>query len=167
VTAEQRAVNADGRPAIVHLNRDTCATIHPRLAHADVATVEVQATTIGELLARHGVHRAALVKLDIEGAELEILEAIDSATLARVDQLTVEFHDFIDPGQSAAVVDAIERMRRAGFLTVKFSRDNSDVLFINRDRLRITAWQRLWIIGRYKYPRGIVRIATRWLNSRK
>src|SRR5689334_261395 len=74
ITAERCAVNGDGRPVVLHLNRgsDTCATIHPGLAQPGVVTVGVQGTTIGDLLARHDVERAALVKLDVEGAELEI-----------------------------------------------------------------------------------------------
>jgi FkbM family methyltransferase len=165
ITAEQRAVNSDGRPVELHLNRGSaaCATIHPRLAQPGVVTLTVKGTTIGELLARHRVDRADLVKLDVEGAELEILEALDPGTLARIDQLTVEFHDFIDLEQSGAVQAVTERLRNAGFQCLRFSLDNSDVLFVNR-RMPLSRPQRLWISARYKYPRGISRRVRRWLG---
>lgn len=165
ITAEQRAVNSNGRPVELHLNRGsgTCATIDPTLAQPGVSKLEVQGTTIGELLSRHRVDRAALVKLDVEGAELEILEALDPDTLARIDQLTVEFHDFIAPEQSGAVQVVTARLRGAGFQCLRFSLDNSDVLFVN-PRMPLSRPQRLWISARYKYPRGISRRVRRWLG---
>jgi hypothetical protein len=123
----------------------------------------VPGTTIEDLLARHRVDRAALVKLDVEGAELEILEALEPDTLARIDQLTVEFHDFIDPEQSGAVQAVTARLRAAGFQCLRFSLDNSDVLFVNR-RKPLSVPQRVWIFARYKYPRGISRRLRRWLG---
>jgi FkbM family methyltransferase len=161
LTAEPCAVTADGMPVRVHLNRDTCATIDPRLAQSDVASVEVAATTIGELLKRHAVARVALVKLDVEGAELDILQRIESDVLARIDQLTVEFHDFLDPSQAVEVTQVMQRMDREGFACLKFSRDNTDVVFLNRARLPAGPLQRLWLAARYKYPRGIVRRLSR------
>jgi hypothetical protein len=35
-----------------------------------------------------------ILKIDIEGAEWEILDSIDSNTLLRFDQIAIEFHDF-------------------------------------------------------------------------
>ena len=40
----------------------------------------------------------ALVKIDTEGAEAEILEGASHATLARIQQFIIEYHDFRVPG---------------------------------------------------------------------
>jgi FkbM family methyltransferase len=40
----------------------------------------------------------ALVKIDTEGAEAEILEGASNATLTRIEQLVIEYHDFRVPG---------------------------------------------------------------------
>lgn len=43
----------------------------------------------------------ALVKIDTEGAEAEILEGASEATLARIKQFVIEYHDFLVPGSLA------------------------------------------------------------------
>lgn len=166
VSAEHRVVTADGRPALVHLNPHTCATIDPRLAEPGVATVEVAGTTVGELLERHGIDHVALLKLDVEGAELEILEAMPADVLASIDQITVEFHDFIDPSQAGAVARVIRRLKNSGFACFKFSLDNTDVLFVNRARMRFGLIQRMSLAVLYKYPRGAGRRARRLARRR-
>jgi FkbM family methyltransferase len=59
-----------------------------------------------------GGERLALLKLDVEGAEVEILEGADEATLARVERVALEYHDFLRPGCRERVA---ERLTRAGF----------------------------------------------------
>jgi FkbM family methyltransferase len=158
VAAEPVAVTADGAPVRVHLNRETCATIDPRLAQTGAATLEVQATTVGGLMDRHGITRVALVKLDVEGAELEILSRLPSTVLQRIDQLTVEFHDFLDPGQAGDVARVKARLAAEGFDCFNFSLDNTDVVFVNRaSGLALHPARRAWLTARYKYPRGILR----------
>lgn len=166
VRAEQRVVTADGRPALVHLNPNTCATIDPRLARPGVATVEIVGTTVGELLERHGIDHVALLKLDVEGAELEILEAMPTDVLGLIDQITVEFHDFIDASHADAVARIIRRLKDAGFACFKFSLDNTDVLFVNRTRMRFGLIQQVFVALRYKYPRGVGRRARRVVRRR-
>ena len=48
-----------------------------------------------EFLAQHGLKSVDLLKLDIEGAELELLSALTSPS--NIAQITVEFHDFMFP----------------------------------------------------------------------
>lgn len=166
VIAEPRAITADGAPVHVHLNADTCATIDPRLAQAGADTVEVQSTTVGELMDRHGIERVALIKLDVEGAELEILQRLPSDVLARIDQLTVEFHDFLDPSQADGVRRVKARLAAEGFDCLSFSLDNTDVVFVNRaSSLALTAARRAWLIARYKYPRGVARRVARTVRG--
>jgi FkbM family methyltransferase len=165
LSAEQRVVTADGGGAVLHLNPRTCATIDPQLAEPGTATVTVPGITVSELLERHGVQRVALLKLDVEGAELGILQTLPSDVLATIDQLSVEFHDFIDRSQADAVAAAIRRLTDTGFVCFRFSLDNTDVLFVNRARLPFGPRQRLWIAARYKYPRGIARRVRRLIGA--
>ena len=58
----------------------------------------------------------ALLKLDVEGAEVEILEGADDATLARVARVALEYHDFLRPGCRARVE---RRLVRAGFTHIE------------------------------------------------
>jgi hypothetical protein len=38
------------------------------------------------------------LKVDVEGAEIEILEGVDAETLAKLRRVVVEFHDLFRPG---------------------------------------------------------------------
>jgi len=68
----------------------------------------VRAYRIGELLDELGWDSADLVKLDIEGAEREVLED-GAAWLPRVRHLLVELHDRFEPGCTAAFEAAVGR----------------------------------------------------------
>jgi FkbM family methyltransferase len=163
LTVEQLAVTGDGEPARLYVNHTTCATIQAGLSQAGAPTVEVPGVTLAGLLDRHGLEHVALVKVDIEGAELAMVAAASDETLRRADQITIEFHDFLDPGLGGPVRDARRRLRAAGFAELAMSRDSSDVLFVNRSRIAFGAGHKLAATITQKYPRGIGRIAARRL----
>ena len=54
-------------------------------------TVSVATVDLAQLSARHNIQTWDLIKLDVEGAEYEILKSIDHAIAT---QLTVEFHNW-------------------------------------------------------------------------
>jgi FkbM family methyltransferase len=154
LTVEHAAITGEGEVAALHLNRSGCATLEPRLALPGAEVVEVPATTLAALLERHRLDRVALVKVDIEGAELPMIHGSTVETLSRVDQFTIEFHDFLEPGLADAVASARRRLRAAGFADFQLSRDNTDVLFVNAARV---PFSRAGAAIAYKYPRGIAR----------
>lgn len=71
------------------------------------AGARVPAVTVRTLLERAGKERVDLLKLDIEGAELELFEAERSAWLHRVGVILAELHDWRRPGCSAAFYRAL------------------------------------------------------------
>jgi methyltransferase FkbM-like protein len=56
---------------------------------------------VAELIERTGAATVGLVKLDVEGAELDLFTG-DTSWLERVQALAVEFHDRYRPGARAA-----------------------------------------------------------------
>jgi len=68
---------------------------------------EVEAVTIPELMERAGVSRVDLLKVDIEGAEHELIVA-GPAWLRRVGALVIELHE-THPGASAATAAVLAR----------------------------------------------------------
>lgn len=70
---------------------------------------ELAAYTIAGLMQRAGVELADLVKIDIEGAELELFSENVDTWLPRTKVLLVETHDRYRPGTSRAVFEAINR----------------------------------------------------------
>lgn len=126
--------------------------------------VEVAGMTLDGLLGMLSLDRANLVKVDIEGAEFAMFGAASDDVLRRCDQITVEFHDFMDPTLTPAVEDVIERMRGLGFLAIRFTRKfHGDVLFIDPVRTGLGTAEHLYARHVLRTTRGIRRILGRTL----
>mgnify|MGYP000931830116 CR=1 FL=1 len=106
-------------------------------------TITVEAITFARFMELAGLTRIDLLKMDIEGAEIEVIPSIPRQTLANIGQITVEFHSHPMFGFSLvqAVEDAIAHLEKNGFLAMDFSEGTRrDVLFINR-RICAVPWR--------------------------
>jgi FkbM family methyltransferase len=161
---ERLAVAATGEDVQLRVGgSDEDATIAAAVPRGNGAVEHVRGVTLAELLDRLELDRAALVKMDIEGAELDVLETAAPETLARFDQLTVEFHDFLVP-EWRQRVDAIDRrLRRLGFHGLRVSRDRSDILYVNLAVHPLGRLTRLWLTLRYRYLWGAARVVRKRL----
>ena len=56
-----------------------------------------------------------LVKMDIEGAEWEILLNTPAHDLLKIEQLTVEFHDFIEKDKKQLTTECVKRLKSLGY----------------------------------------------------
>jgi FkbM family methyltransferase len=74
---------------------------------AETAAARVPAFTVAQLIDRLGVERLDLLKMDVEGAEAEILRS-SADWLGRVDVLVVELHDRFVPGCGEALNTALQ-----------------------------------------------------------
>jgi FkbM family methyltransferase len=95
------------------------------------SSIQVEAVTLGELVSQIQKASIDLVKMDIEGAELDILEKLPLEVMQRFRQITVEFHQFLYPESRPRVEAVKRRFRDAGFWVVDFTRTNMDVLFVH------------------------------------
>ena len=76
--------------------------------------------------------RVDLAKFDVEGSEVEVLEAVSASDLANCGQVTVEFHDKRLPLTRADVARVCRRMRREGYGVLHANWPYvDDVLFVN------------------------------------
>ena len=99
--------------------------------------VEVAALDFGEALRRLG-GRVDLVKLDIEGAEVGVLQSASASDLASCSQLTVELHDKRPPFTRCDVESVCRRMRSEGYGIVNANWPKvDDVLFVNLKRMSV------------------------------
>jgi FkbM family methyltransferase len=112
----------------------------------DVKTIEVETVALKDLLAGRTVD---LVKVDIEGAELDVLLAATDDALLSVGQFTVEFHDFWYPELAGRTEEVKQRLQDLGFWMMRGTPNNKDVLFVHPDhkpgffaRLYIGLWLR-------------------------
>jgi len=93
--------------------------------------VTVPTLDFSEAVNRFG-DRIDLIKMDVEGAEIGILESASASDLASCVQLTVEFHDKRAPFTRRDVYRVCRRMRAAGYgIVIANWPKVDDVLFVN------------------------------------
>lgn len=94
--------------------------------------VNVTCLTLGQLLERIDQPKIDIVKMDIEGAENEVLLKTSPETLLRIAQLCVEFHDIFSPEMGPTVRRVRSRLKSLGFAEVNANWPyTDDILFIN------------------------------------
>jgi hypothetical protein len=129
--------------------------------------VEVEAITLEQALALDPEGRIELIKMDIEGEEVPVLLEAEAALFDRVAQMTIEFHDFLDPASLPQIRTVIARLEKLGFFAVRMSwRSYGDMLFINERLEPLSLWQRVWLKYIHKYSQGLKRILKRWFQKR-
>lgn len=130
-------------------------------SHIDAGRhVQVPAVRLDKLLADHGIQEIDLLKVDIEGAEISVLDSIPPGRYQCIRQINVEFHDFIEALHIGDDVRRIkEQLKELGFTCVVCTRPNKDVLFINqryfrinplvlslnRAYIRLVGWYHVWL----------------------
>ena len=108
-------------------------------AAGPIRTIEVQAISLPDLLSLIGCQRVDLIKIDIEGAEIDVLAACPDEVLKNIAQISVEFHDFCHITDLSDVKRTLQRLRRLGFFSVRMSRvGHQDTWLINRRLLHIS-----------------------------
>ncbi|MGO9959536.1 MAG: FkbM family methyltransferase [Solirubrobacteraceae bacterium] len=166
LTVDQLAITRSGEATTLFVNpSSTAATTDERLVRSDAPSVRVDGISLAGFLDRHRLARVALVKVDIEGAETAMIQDATLETLRRVDQFTIEFHDFLDPALVPEVRRAKQRLRSAGFVELAMSGDNSDVLFVNRAQIPFGPYHHAAAVFAYKYPRGVGRRVERRIRA--
>jgi FkbM family methyltransferase len=129
-------------------------------------SISVHTLTLESLMQQVGIAQADLVKLDVEGAEIEVLMQVSDATLKRLRQVTVEFHDFAVPHITAEDVARVKsRMDEAGFWSISFSARNTDVLFINRSAGVLGPLEYYWVAYVVRNVLGLGRRLRRWVGG--
>lgn len=120
----------------------------------------VEATTLADIMQAHDLEHVDLLKLDIEGAELDVFERAARDTLGRCTQITCEFHDFLSREDIPRIRRIMQTMS-ADFHVVSISLFTyGDVLFVNRDRTRGWRFIRAQLLV-HKYVEGLRRTVRR------
>ncbi len=76
---------------------------------------DVETTTIDEVVTECG--RVALLKMDMEGAEYNVMPVCSESALRRIDRIVAEVHVFA-PDHPAELKNLIQRLESAGFTVV-------------------------------------------------
>jgi FkbM family methyltransferase len=84
-----------------------------RLATGQLAGVPViRVISLADAVALTGADVVDFLKLDVEGAELDIFEGADAATLRRIRKMAIEYHDNIRPGTLAGLQELLRATHR-------------------------------------------------------
>lgn len=131
----------------------------------EAGQVTVPARSLGNFLTEVAPDGLDLLKLDVEGAEIAALASVTDEQLARIAQITVEFHNFCGYVTVEEVERTIERLRALDFEVFNFAYYvHTDVLFVNRRLVKLSAWDRFRIGVWYRLSRGVGRVIARRLK---
>jgi FkbM family methyltransferase len=157
----QAAVCGEDGMVEFHVNSTQCSSMLFRQQTGQGGmTTSVRSVTLPTFLKINNLDRVDLLKADIEGAEVDMFDHTPDELLQRVDQLTIEFHDFMDSALGPGVTRVRQQLRRLGFHELDFSRNRMDVLYVNMRSHPISSLAKLDLIAT-KYRRGLSRILGR------
>lgn len=101
---------------------------HVNVLHDETISYDVEAVTLDTLRSRVGVDTVDILKLDLEGAEYELLEGLTPGQLRPFKQVFVEFHHHaVAHFREADTRRLVKRIADFGFRT--FSVDDHNYLF--------------------------------------
>jgi FkbM family methyltransferase len=128
--------------------------------------VHVKTIGLAGLLEQMRVEYVDLLKVDIEGAEIEMFDAMPDSVAPAFGQLTVEFHDFC--GVPVAAIERVsKRLGKLGYAAIKFSRHTyGNVWFVNTRRLNVSQFDLAHAKYIYRNVAGAARILARALTAR-
>ena len=159
------AVGGNDGTITLRLYQHKCATTQYALVKGErhIGEVEVPLVSFARFRALAGIGVIQLLKVDIEGAELDMFEAMSDAEFADIEQITVEFHDFLDLSYVPRIQAMLKRLVAVGFYVLNISlRHHADVVCLNMDAFPLTALARAQM-QIHKLVQGAVRVPRRHL----
>ena len=87
--------------------------------YAGGSRLEVETTSLAEILSQQARAECDVLKLDIEGAEYEVLHRLcSSGDIRKAGQVLVEFHHKVTQHTLADTQQTVAQMKRSGFRLV-------------------------------------------------
>jgi len=124
--------------------------------------VSVEGITLNEFINRLGIkEKIGLVKIDIEGAEIPLFSSISDDTLTSIEQIAVEFHDFLikDDDYKTKMNAILRKLKSLGFEIVQISlHDYREVLCINKKVLSLSLASKIRITTIHPFLKSIKKL---------
>lgn len=76
---------------------------------------KIKTKTLESLMVENEIDYIDILKVDIEGAEYDVMPSISDETYSKIGQITIEFHDFIDNSLKEKTQNIIDKLRNLGF----------------------------------------------------
>jgi FkbM family methyltransferase len=130
-----------------------------------IDVIEVPALSLPDVFELAGARPLDLLKIDIEGAEIELLNTCPASILQQIKQISVEFHDHCDITPAGEVNATLARLHKLGFFSVRMSRHgHHDTWIINRNLCDISTIELKFLESVAPTWMGIKRVARRQLK---
>lgn len=101
---------------------------HNNIINDSVISYNVETITVDKIFDYLGIDNISLLKLDIEGEEYPVLRSISKNSLERIEQISVEFHQFcVARYTKDDTSKVVMRLKESGFRT--FTNDGKTFLF--------------------------------------
>jgi len=163
ISKRQIAIVPEPGDVSFHIRSESVSSsIYQLDTHQHLDTITVPGVTLEQLLQELGWSELDLLKSDIEGAEIQVLEATSDDCLRRIKQISVEFHDFSRITPAKQVEATIRRLERLGFSSVRMSRiGHQDTWLINRKLCPLSTSEFLYIKYAVRNWLGLRRVVDR------
>lgn len=97
--------------------------------------VKVRALSLNSIVKELGHESIDIIKMDIEGAEYEVIDTILKSDL-RPKMLLIEFHHRFKGVGKEKTIASVEGLREAGYLLVSVSVTGSEVCFVHKSKVQ-------------------------------
>lgn len=127
-------------------DNDEASSIHSSIAEVwnKNKTIVVPALTLHTLVEKSQINKIDIIKMDIEGAEIEVLNSSSDELIKKCKQITIEFHEFLDSSLAVPTYQIINRIQKLGFKTIVTSTQKySEVLFLHPD-VKFSFSEKIW-----------------------
>lgn len=131
-TIVEKAVYKENATLKFYINEENSLTssVLPESGHSP--SYDVDAISLENAINLTGEDRIDLVKIDIEGAEFDIIENLSQDVFDRIDSFLIEYHDFYFT-EGMAKVNALEQqLERAGYTIHRSTIPNVKYVFASR-----------------------------------
>lgn len=161
IAAWQVAIGGKAGTQKLRIHERLCASLsHTKIVDSS-REIDVDVVTLPFFLKKCGIDRIDLLKIDIEGAEIDVIRTMDDELFKKIRQITIEFHDFMKSSDLPIVKDLIQKIESHGFFVINFGwKHFTDVMCLNRRFFEVDL---IATLGLYllKYRSGISRMLRR------
>ncbi len=129
-------------------SNDEASSIIPDLQEKweGLSPVSVQGLSWKSLLNIVGITQVVeILKVDVEGSELDLIESFTAHDLENIKQITIEFHDWLNCNLRERTISGIQKLVSSGFLPFTDAPSHDwpvEMLFVNSKCVRLTNMQR-------------------------